>query len=109
MTLYNIVDLDEKEPVDLICMESVNPMSFLNFCPLRGSLPTGRRSPSITTSFLPGIPCSKVTKTETGQIFIRGMGIGNVTHSRLPWESVWSPHILLHNSAGSKGNFYPQT
>ena len=26
---------------------------------------------------------------------------GNVTHSRLPWDSVWSPDVILHNPAGS--------
>ena len=24
-----------------------------------------------------------------------------MTHSRLPWDSVWSPDVILHNPAGS--------
>ena len=119
MTLYNIVDLDEKEQVDLIfSIKSVNPKfspSFMNLCILRLcilrlSRPTVRWSPSGTTSSLPGIPRSEWLLTEKKSFCItRGSNIhhryGNVTHSRLPWESVWSPDILLHNPAGS--NFHP--
>ena len=50
MTLYNIVDLDEKEQVDLIlCIKSVNPIIFIQFLELL-------HSQTITTN------CEVITK-----------------------------------------------
>jgi len=63
MTLYNIVDLDEKEQ-------------------------------TITTN------CEVITRWHDVFLAWNPEEYGNVTHSRLPWDSVWSPDVILHNPAG---------